>query len=182
MLEPLSTSIGICCLGYAALNPYARVGSAISAEAEAVTRAASALVRSSEESQILFGRRATAISHLRTLGNECAESGWDGADAYAIHSVALRNAENFVRALPEDIPMPEFAPEPDGSISLDWIPSRHRLFSMSVSTGNRLAFAWIDGADRGHGVARFDGLIVPARVLTGIRSILSYGNAAVRVA
>ena len=182
MLEPISTTIGICCLGYTALNPYARIGSAVSAEAVALTQVASALVRSVEESQILFGRKAAAISQLRALGNECAESGWDGADACAIDSLALRNAENFIRALPGDIPLPEFAPEPDGSISLDWIQSRHRLFSMSVSAGNRLAYAWLDGADKGHGVARFDGLTLPARVLVGIQSILTHENAPVRVA
>lgn len=144
--------------------------------------AASALVKSVEESQVLFGRKAVAISQLRTIGSECAESGWDGTDACAIDELALRNAENFVRALPDGIPLPEFAPEPDGSVSLDWIQSRYRLFSMSVSNGNRLAFAWLDGADKGHGVSRFDGLTVPARVLTGIQSILSHENAPVRVA
>jgi hypothetical protein len=77
-----------------------------------------------------------------------------------------------VRALPDGIPLPEFAPEPDGSISLDWILSRNRLFSVSIGHSSRLAFAWLDGADNGHGVARFDGQNVPPRVLEGIKCII----------
>jgi hypothetical protein len=86
--------------------------------------------------------------------------------------MALQNAEMFLRALPEDLPTPEFAPEPDGSISLDWIHTRHRLFSLGVGPNDRLAYAWLDGTDKGHGVARFDGLSVPQRVLAGIQFIM----------
>lgn len=147
-----------------------------------VSRAAAAVVELAESSQSLFGEKAAAISQLMALANDCAEQGWDGDGACAIHPRALQNAEDFVRALPENFPVPEFAPEPDGSISLDWIQSRHRLFSLSVSSSNRLAFAWLDGADRGHGVARFDGLSVPLRVLSGIQSIVKHGNAPLRIA
>jgi hypothetical protein len=77
-------------------------------------------------------------------------------------------AAEFIRVLPEDVPLPEFAPEPDGSLSLDWIQSRHRLFTLSVAPNIRLPYAWVDGADSGHGVARFDGETVPPRILDGI--------------
>lgn len=182
MFGPVSTTVNLCCLGYAALNAYALPGSAVSAEAVSVTQAVSALIRSAEESQALFGTKAAAISQLKTLASECAEPDWDGNGASAIDSVALQNAVNLVRALPEDVPLPEFAPEPDGSISLDWIQSRHRLFSLSVGVSNRLAYAWLDGSDNGHGVARFDGCNVPERILTGIQSIMSPGNVTVRTA
>ena len=43
----------------------------------------------------------------------------------------------FIRALLDDLPLPEFAPEPDGSISPDWIQSRNRLFSISVGSTHR---------------------------------------------
>ena len=122
------------------------------------------------------------LTLLKAMAIECAESGWDGDEACAINPLAVFNAENFVRALPNFIPLPEFAPEPDGSISLDWLPSRHRLFSISVGTNNRLAYAWLDGADKGHAVARFDGDRIPQRVLDVISSILSHGNASFRTA
>ena len=74
----------------------------------------------------------------------------------------------------------EFAPEPDGSISLDWIRSRSNFFSVSVGASDRLAYAWLDGTDRGHAVARFDGDSVPSRILEGIKALVQGANAAVR--
>lgn len=173
MLETIPKPISLYCLaGYASLVSYTWSGSAVSAEAQAATKTASALVRSVEGSRALFGRKATIISQLWELAHECAEPGWDGYGAHAIDPTALRNAEMFLRALPEDLPMPECAPEPDGSISLDWIQTRHRLFSLSVGPNDRLAYAWLDGTDKGHGVARFDGVCVPQRVLADIQSIM----------
>ncbi len=174
MPETIPKPISLYCLaGYASLISYAWSGaSAVSVEAQAVIKAASALMRSVEGSQALFGRTAAAISQLRKLANECAEPGWDGYGAHAIDPTALQNAEMFLRALPEDLPTPEYAPESDGSISLDWIHTRHRLFSLSVGPNDRLAYAWLDGTDKGHGVARFDGVSVPQRVLADIQSIM----------
>jgi hypothetical protein len=182
MPEPVSTTIGIYLTGYAVLNFYARGGSAISSEAQAVQEAASAVVESAERSQALFGEKAAAISRLRALANECAVQGWDGNEASAIPPLAIFMAERLLRALPDAIPLPEFAPEPDGSISLDWIQSRSRLFSVSVGINHRLAYAWVDGADRGHAVARFDGDRIPRRVIEGICQIMNHGNATFRAA
>ena len=80
------------------------------------------------------------------------------------------------------MPLPEFAPEPDGAISLDWIRSRHRLFSLSIGSTNRLAYSWLDGAHRGHAVAQFDGTKIPVRILQGIESIMNHGNSSLRAA
>jgi len=114
------------------------------------------------------------------LANECGEPGWDGNDALPLDHLAVFKAIALILALPEGVPLPEFAPEPDGSISLDWISSRNRLFSLSVGTGDRLSYAWLDGTDKGHAVARFDGKSVPPRILEGIRSILNGGSALLR--
>lgn len=154
------------------MNASVLPNSAVSDEAQSLARTACALVRAAEGTQSLFGEKAKMLSQLRALANDCAQRGWDGAGAFAIDPAALQNAEDFVRALPEGIPLPECAPEPDGAISLDWIQSRHRLFSLSIGPSNRLAHAWLDGADRGHGVDRFDGVSVPERVLSLIKSIL----------
>lgn len=182
MPEPVST-LGLCyAAGYAALNIYARGGSAVSHEAQVVRNAATAVVDSAERSQVLFGRKAEAISQLMVLANECSEEGWDGDEASSINPLAVSMAERFLRALPDDAPLPEFAPEPDGSVSLDWIQSRNRLFSMSVGTSNRLAYAWLDGADQGHAVARFDGDRIPPRILMGISEIMNHGNTSLRAA
>lgn len=182
MPEPVSTTLGLCLAGYTALQAYARGGSAVSPEAGEVRKAAAGLVLSVERSESLFGEKAAAISRLSALVNECAEPDWDGNGAAPVNPYAHMNAEIFLRTLPEGIPLPEFAIEPDGCISLDWIKSRNCLFSLSVGTNNRLAFAWLDGTDKGHGVARFDGRQVPARVLEGIAAVAGYGNTSLRTA
>lgn len=182
MPEPLSTTIGICWLGYAAAQGCARRSSAVSSEAHAVRDAVSAVLEMSERSHALFGGKAAALSQLRALANECAEPDWNGDGACAMNPVALFVAENFIRALPDSIPLPEFAPEPDGAISLDWIQTRHRFLTLSIGAGDRLAYAWIDGSDKGHAVARFDGESIPPLLLEGIRAIINNGNARLRAA
>ena len=145
---------------------------AVSPEACSVRKAATKIVESIERSVALFGEKAGALSRLAALATECMQAGWDGADAAAIDPLAVLMARRFLRLLPEGVPLPEFTPEPDGSISLDWIRSRNRLFSLSVGRSSRLAYAWLDGADRGHGVARFDGQSIPARVFEGIKGVM----------
>lgn len=182
MPEPVSTTLGICWLGYAAMQGCVRGSSAVSSEAGVVRDAITAVAKRAEQSQALFGEKATAISQLHALASDCAESGWDDNDACALNPIAVFIAESFVRALPDGLPLPEFAPEPDGSISLDWIQSRNRLFSVSMGSTNRLAYAWLDGADKGHAVARFVGDRVPQRVLEGISAIMNHGNTTLRAA
>jgi hypothetical protein len=69
MLRIVSNAVGL--LGYAALNPYAHAGSAVSADAEAVVQVESSIVRAAEQSVALFGDKAAALSRLRELANEC---------------------------------------------------------------------------------------------------------------
>ena len=137
-----------------------------------------AIVNSIEKSEALFGSKAAAIAQIWTLVDECSEVGWDGDGAEPVDGFAAFTAANVIRALPSGVPLPEIAPEPDGAISLDWIRSRNNLFSLSVGTGNRLAYAWLDGSDRGHGVVRFDGQAIPTRVLQGIDEIMRHATAA----
>lgn len=169
-MHPIVPVIGLS--SQLALQTLVGGGSAISDEARAVRKAVTEIEQSTERSMALFGEKAAALSQLAALATECAENGWDGDDAVGIDPIAVRAAERFIRALPEDLPLPEFAPDPDGSISLDWIDSRNRLFSLSIGGNNRLAYAWLDGTDKGHAVARFDGQNVPSRVLEGIESIV----------
>jgi len=170
MPEPVS-AVGLC-VGYAALHVLSRSSSAVSREAKQVQQAATALVASAELSQALFGDKVATISHLRSIASECPDAGWNGTDSFGIDPMAVQMAETFVRALPDGFPLPELAPESDGSIALDWIQSRNRMFSLSIGANNRLAYAWIDGTDKGHGVASFDGKSIPQRVLEGISAVM----------
>jgi hypothetical protein len=163
--------------GHIALQALVGGGSAISAEADTVQKAAIKVAESAERSLALFGAKSVALSRLATMAADCAEDGWDGGTAVAIDPIALLSTKRFIRALPADVPLPEFSPEPDGSISLDWIQSRTRLFSLSIGRSDRLAYAWLDGTDKGHGVAHFDGQNVPPRVLEAIEGVVGQGHA-----
>jgi hypothetical protein len=160
--------------------PYAlaRERSAVSPAAQAVRKAASEVVERAERTRT-FGRKADAISQIWALANDCASLDWNGEGALPIAQVAVFEAAAFIRALPDGIPLPEFAPEPDGSISLDWIWSRDRVFSVSVGPSDRMAYAWLDGTERGHAVASFDGERVPDRILEGIKGFMRGAHAAV---
>lgn len=181
---PEAVPIGPPAVGYRSLALYEFVGqgSAVSREADVVRIAAASVAEARERSQALFGRKAGAISELLALESECGNEGWDGHGAAPVDQVAVLMVERFLRALPDRMPLPEFAAEPDGSISLDWIRSRNCLFSVSIGAGNRLAFAWLDGTDTGHGVAFFDGQVVPQRILEGIELVAGSGHVGVRAA
>lgn len=167
-------------VGYSALHALARPGSAVSTELRPVMREAASLLAAAERSQSLFGDKAFAISEVWAVASECAEPDWNGEGAKAVDEAVAEVAADFIRALPNDVPLPEVAPDPDGSISLDWIRSRNRMFSLSVGASSRLAYAWLDGTDRGHAVARFDREKIPALVLDGINEVMNHGDAALR--
>ena len=148
-------------VGFSALQALASGGSAVSREAHAIYEAATSVAASVERSQALFGEKASALAALAALEAECAKPDWDGEGAEAISSIAAARAKCFVRAMPSGMPLPEFAPEPDGSISSDRIRPPTRQFSLSVGRSDRLAYAWLDGSDKGHAVARFFGQVFP---------------------
>lgn len=179
MFEPISLGV---CLSYAAMIPYVRSGSAVSLEAQRVTRATIALKVRQEASQSLFGRKALAISHLRAAFQEALDAHHADSGEKAPIFEAVLKAENFLRALPDDVPMPEFSIEPDGAIALDWIQSRMRMLSVSITERERMAYAWLDGADRGHAVVGFRNQAVPSQILSLIRSIIADGVPILRAA
>jgi hypothetical protein len=156
MLEPVS-AVGV---GIAAIYALARPGNAVSVEAK--------LVQTSAE----FGSKTALMSELWGLAQSHADAGWDGGEALPVDRHAIALAVAFVRALPDDGEMPEVAVDPDGAVSLDWMPSRHRMLSVSFAgNSDRLAYAWIDGTDRGSAVARFDRSTVPMRLLQAIPAV-----------
>lgn len=155
-----------------ALHGLSRPGSAVSVEASRVRARAESMMERVERSDALFGGKASVISALLNLSQSHAEMGWDGDDAAPVDGGAIALAAAFIRALPDDCNMPEVGVDPDGAVALDWMPSRRRMLSISFAgDSDRLAYAWIDGTDRGNAVAKFDRDLVPGRVLDAIRSI-----------
>lgn len=168
---------------YPSLAGYARwSNSAVSDEALESRRLAAEVVNFSERSQALFGVKAAAISDLLLLAKECCADDWDGAGSLAISTLGLRKAEEFIRALPEDLAMPELTVDPDGEISLDWISSKSRFFSLSIGRSYRFAYTWLDGSDKGHAVATFDGITIPKRIISELTDIVGYAPITFRAA
>jgi hypothetical protein len=133
-----------------------------------------------ERSVALFGKKAESLNMLRRLAEECAQADWDGYGAAPVNPVAVKRADDFIRSLPDQHPVPEVSVEPDGCISLDWIPNRTQTFTVSIGETDRIPFAWVDGTNRGHAVARsFDG-DVPRHVLNGL--LMMDNDAAIRPA
>jgi hypothetical protein len=170
MLANVPAIGGLC---YSLLNGC----SAISSDAQTVRKRKEAIAEHVENSQFLFGAKGAALAKLLELQSECA-------DSTPLNPIALLNAGALIRALPDTIAMPEFASEPDGSIALDWIASKTRFLTVSVGDSSRLAYAWLDGTEKGHAVALFDGAKVPDRIAVQIRYILpsNYATAPLRAA
>jgi hypothetical protein len=173
MPEPVLT-VGLMMAGYAATVALSRPGSAVSREADAVRRNASSVVAQVQRSMALFGPKAAAISELFTLAEECRAPNWDGYGAESVDPDALELAKEIIDSLPEDLPLPESSIEPDGCVSLDWIPTRNRTFTISAGKSDRLPYAWLDGTDRGHAVARFVDGQLPPRILEEIKRICGH--------
>jgi hypothetical protein len=133
--------------------------------------------KANEQRQPRFEAKEDAFLRLRAIVDEYATD-----EAIKIHPRAVSTAGGFLHALPYGVALPEFSVEPDGSISMDWIAARTRVFSVSVGTGNRLACAWLDGTNEGHCVENFDGKEIPKRIIAGIMAITTNSYVTFRVA
>jgi hypothetical protein len=150
--------------------------SGVSEEARAVDGAERNIAVHWEASRALFGRKEDALSELASVAEECERDDWDEEGAMGLHPDAVLAAQRFIRALPDDFPLPEIAPEPDGYISLDWIKSKSRMFSVSIGANSLLPFAWRNGVDKGHAVAYFDGRTIPLTLLGDLKGVLDHGR------
>lgn len=173
MPEPLFTA-GLMLAGYSAAVALARPRSAVSSEAESVRINASTLVEQAYRSVALYGPKALLISNLTSLGEESREPNWDGYGAEPANPNALNCAKDLIASLPDDLPLPECSIEPDGCVSLDWMPAPYRTLSLSVSANDRMPYAWVDGTDRGHAVARLIDGQLPPRIIAEIRRLVSH--------
>ena len=173
MPELISASL-IGAVGLAALRPKMFQSLALSEEGKTVARQSAEVYRHGKEAWSLFGPLAGAQLALREIVAEAAHPGWDGAMAPPVPADAAAQAQSFLAALPHGVPMPEFSVEPDdGSLSLEWHRGYRRVFSVSVGRSPRLPYAGLDGADKWHGVAQFDGVTVPQRILESIRQVIA---------
>lgn len=149
-------------------------GSAVSEAATLVQRLLGDVARGNERALSLSGREVEFQAQLRAALHDVITD----EDQHPATTAAVRSASRFVRALPHSLPLPQVAIDPDGAISLDWMPSRTRAFSISVDESGRLAYAWIKGSDRGHGVVRFVDSI-PTVLLSQLTDVIDADRTAV---
>jgi hypothetical protein len=121
-------------------------------------------------------RVARVTSEILAMVAEHGYPDWNGEGACAVSTPAADRTVAFIRALPDNVPAPEIAPEPDGSISLDWIRSRNHVLSVSVGVSESLAYAWVFGDDSGHAGVRFDGESTPQEILDRIAQTMGHGE------
>lgn len=155
--------------GYTAAVALTRPRSAVSVEAESVRMNAAIVVEQVNRSVALYGPKALLISTLTCLEEECYEANWDGYGALPVNPSALERAKDLIASLPDDLPLPECSIEPDGCVSFDWMPTTYRTLTLSISANDRLPYAWVDGTDRGHAVARLIDGQLPPRIVAEIR-------------
>lgn len=151
--------------------------SAVSEAAGWVQRSLGNVARSGESAHSLAGREVEFQAQLRAALHELVID----EDQYPVTTAAVRIASRFVQALPHRLPLPQVAIDPDGAISLDWVTSRTRAFSISVDDSGRLAYAWMNGSDRGHGAVRFQDSI-PSPLLSQLTELIDGNNTGVRAA
>lgn len=154
-----------------------RATGAVSHEAEVVRNLVQDAGRRMESSQALFGKKDALLSALNVLAQGCSTVNWDGFDAVPVSPAALARAGDFIRAIPDSLPLPEISAEPDGSIVFDWIPGPFKTLSVSISASQRIPYAMIDGTDRVHAALSFVNGMIPIRLLEEIKRITTNGSA-----
>jgi len=154
-------------------NP-ANMSNWFSYENPGISEAAKILKQANEHISESLQNSGTFLAEMLPLQNayeEASEEGWDGYDAEKINYATYVNAQKFLSLLPAGIEAPEFTPESDGEISIEWQKSSKRIFSVSVGQDGRLTYVGFYGKSRAKGVEYLDDEI-PQNILSNIKRIL----------
>ena len=173
MPEPILTG-GLIVAGTTMVLAAARPSTAVSEEAGQIYRHAGELTQHVKESRVLFGAKLNWITAFKAAAQECAEENWDGYGAVPVPAAVVQKVIDLIASLPEGLTLPEASCEPDGEVALDWAPMPQRTISISLGDTERLSYAWMDGSDRGHAVAKLVSGNFPARILDEIRRITNH--------
>lgn len=165
MPEIISATLALTALA-TTLRP--RNTEAVSAEAGFATSQATAAWERFEETFSLQPPHSDLISELDSVAAEHSLPGWDGGVAPPVSFATVKNAREFIRALPSGIESPEIAVDPDdAAVSFEWRGGYRQVFSVSIGDTGRLACAGLDGTDQWHAALAFEEA-VPVLVLDGI--------------
>lgn len=116
-------------------------------------------------SSVTFGKKTSdLLNELIDIYEESLEADWDGYGSGPIDETALVNAANVIKALPRYVPAPELAPTSFGEIDFDWRFGHMKTLNISITDTSELIYAYMIGAEKGHGSVPFDGTFPKALV------------------
>ncbi len=146
----------------------ARLAAGCSAEAKFVDSSILSFWRRREDSVAFFGEKLRALHELRRVVEEARDDLAEDPDRAPVDLLTLTRAKAFLWLLPDTLPLPELAVDAEGAVILEWVPSTARMVSVAIHRGVQVAYAWLDGADRGYAVGVFDGERISPRILEAI--------------
>lgn len=115
--------------------------------------------------------RERAFGELIKVVKDASTENWDSYRAKPASLQAAAVAVRFLTALPSTFPAPGIGVDPDGEISFEWIFSKGRMFSVSVSENGRLSYAGLFGNDAtSHGTEPFYDTI-PGIIIENIKRL-----------
>ena len=108
-----------------------------------------------------YSWRAAALSSLwkRVDGFAQLPEDWAGEGTSPVSDRTLRNARALLRALPDQLPLPQAAPSSDGEISFTWFQGPGRFDAAIQADGHLIWIFKKDGEFRPGGEAQMDGAL-----------------------
>lgn len=156
------------------VTPYAlcwTVGTSSSPEGEIVTANLMQAFSSELQSAVYNGRRLSALADLHSFYSSAAKENWDGEGALPVNGLSYANARRFLSLMPSSWAKPEINGDPDGEVAVEWDVGSRRRFSISIGPDDRVSYAWLNGAERGHGTDIFVNEI-PSSVTTQVNRLV----------
>lgn len=111
-----------------------------------------------------------ALSQLTQATAEADRENCSGKEAVPVTAATVAVADQFLNALPQGLPAPTCATEPDGQIVFEWYHSTRRLLSVSVSSRRELHYASLFGSSKAYGTEPFFDTI-PETILSLIAKV-----------
>lgn len=121
-------------------------------------------------------QKKAALSELREMVEESQHDDWDGEGAQAVNMSSVAKARKIINGLPTSSDMPSVGIGPDGLVVLEWITSRTRRLMITVTTSDRLPFAYMSGNNSMRGVGSYFGGELPPEVTEGLKRITNHGT------
>jgi len=90
-------------------------------------------------------RKRSLYKDIYRIYRECSEPDWDGYDAIPVSGSTFSKAQELVKLLPINLPLPEAMPEPTGEIAFEWYRDKKHVFVASVGDENVISYAGLFG-------------------------------------